>query len=400
MRQSKGIYRHPTFLSDYNYKVDWITTTKKELEIKDKVITTLLSPLKNEKVNTLLLSGGHGVGKTFFSLQAASIAKEFFSCEGRDYHYCRVNCHSNNTYHRIFREIARELGFGDVWSSEQTLAKLREKIAGEEHFNVILDEAEMVVPGGRNKKTIDHVLADLYELNLEEGGSIVLTCISNDLDFSERLSTKTLNKYNPIYIVVDPPNMKTLDDILRYRMERAFINPQIMQDESYELVKAYTAREGYNVKYALNLISKAADECMNSKSATITPEHVRKAREMMGSYSFDSIVWNQLNDQDRIVLYSIAYVVRHGSGYQKFSNLPASRVFTGEVYDVYCKACKKSDVDALSLRRFGDRLKKIGSLGLAHLSSSGEGIRGNTTVIELMVDCNEVIRVLGNSTSG
>jgi len=100
-----------------------------------------------------------------------------------------------------------------------------------------------------------------------------------------------------------------------------------------------------------------------------------------------------LPEQQQIVLYAIAYLTKN----KKFSVhlLDEGDVLSsGSIYNEYFKITKALNKNPVSTKWFKQYLDELDLYGLIATTTSGKGVRGNTTLVKLGFDANITYDVL------
>jgi len=395
----KGPYKDPRYFDDTFYDVEWMTTSSEEKVLQKQLLDSLLLPLKNQKPEMILLTGVHGIGKSFFAHKAAEIARMAYDGQGRELEVVVVDCKTFSTHYDIMSYLHRRLGVGHDWNPKTVVDGLREKVESGKCYNIILDDLDCVRVGGRFKdKTVDNVVSDLWGVNHgDTEGALVLTCTTNDIQFEGRLTSKTAAKIDMRKILVRRPAPEAMEAILSERIDKGLINPHKYKANADNMVN-YTVSialsEGDCVRSMLRIAKKAIDHSA-AEGTGVAKKHVLSARDQVRGEMYHSVLRCELEEHEKLTITAIAYLMTHGSGYQKLSDLSAEVVFTGEAYEAYQKLCKRNNQTPRTLQMFGRYLKRLEECGLVKLSISGMGVRGTTTLIRMQIDCNIVLKILG-----
>ena len=89
---------------------------------------------------------------------------------------------------------------------------------------------------------------------------------------------RDLSSFHPVDVAFAPYDASQLRDILEYRVEQAFY-PSALSDEVTPLCAALAAQRNGDARYALDLLSIAADLCEEGRT-TVTEEDVRHAERL------------------------------------------------------------------------------------------------------------------------
>ena len=123
-------------------------------------------------------------------------------------------------------------------------------------------------------------------------------------------------------------------------------------------------------------------------------DDVKKARTKVEEDVVFEMV-KSLPENQQIVLYAIADMLLKGGQYKRLGEPVAEDVvFSGEVYDHYQRVCKSVSRNTRTMRWFREYLNELEVLGLITLKTSGKGVRGNTTLIKLGRNPDEIKHIV------
>ena len=233
------------------------------------------------------------------------------------------------------------LGFEEVWDS-------LEKVIKEGMTVAVLDEVDkMLVRDGERL---------LYRLSRHPGVSIV--AISNNLGVLSLIrDVRVSSSFIPRKIFFPPYNARQLENILQHRAEQAF-HEGVLRDGVVSLCAALAAKKNGDARYALNLLSAAADVAIRRGSEEVTEEDVRIAEgEIEREFIRQSI--ERLSESQRILLYCVL----DGGGCESPTN----------IYRKFNYVAKQIGARTLSQRRLSDLLKELEFLGFVDIVRKGRG---------------------------
>ncbi len=233
------------------------------------------------------------------------------------------------------------LGFVEVWDSLERVIKEGMTIA-------VLDEVDkMLMRDGERL---------LYHLSRHPSVSIV--AISNNLGVLSLIQdVRVSSSFIPRKIFFPPYNTSQLENILRHRAEQAFYDG-VLRGGVIPFCAALAAKRNGDARYALNLLSAAADVAIRKGSEEVTEEDVRIAEgEIEREFIRQSI--ERLSESQRILLYC---VLDSGDG-----KSPT------DIYQKFNSFAKRIGAKTLSQRRLSDLLKDLERLGLVDIVRRGRG---------------------------
>lgn len=271
--ETRGVFENPDALKP--------SYTPSELQHRDeqveKTASVLVSALRSETPSNILMYGRKGTGKT---AAARYVGRELESAGRRfdvdcDVEY--IDCVEVDTRYRVLTRLARRLGRDDVpeigWPTDRVYDALVDGVESHGSVVVVLDEVDRLV-----EKSGDRALYSLSRMNRDlDGARVSLICVSDDAGFTETVDPRVRSSLGEETVYFPPYTAEQLRDILRRRVETAFVNGMV-SDEVVPACAAFAAREGGDAGYAVVLL-RAAGEIARSEMRTVTREDVRIARD-------------------------------------------------------------------------------------------------------------------------
>jgi len=232
---------------------------------------------------------------------------------------------------------------------------------------VVLDEIDAIV-----KNRGDILLYELTRINDNLNLSRVsLVGISNDLRFKELLDPRVLSTLSEEEIVFKPYNADEIQDILMDRAKLAF-HDKVLSDGALRLCSALAAAEHGDARRALDLLRVAGELAEREGAGTIIEEHVRKAEKRIEHDRIGEAIKN-LPTHSKVVLLSV-YLL---------SRADVRHSVTGDIYNVYCELCEKSEIVPLTQRRVSGLINELDVIGLLNTRVVSLGRYGRTKKIHL-----------------
>ncbi len=354
-------------------------------------IVQLLSPaLKNKKPNNLFIYGKTGTGKTSSIKRVMEKFGSGASAAIMDYMNCRVYNSRYRIMQKILKPFIPELeksGFGLPFLYE----KLIEILQGGKQLIVVLDEIDMI-------KDLDDLIYTLTRINDEvKTGGLTIIGISNRLSFKDSLDPRSRSSLSEADMVFPPYTSEQLQGILSARIEQGF-NSSTVEHSAINLIAALTAQESGDARYALKLLFNAGEIASKSGKGKIDDDAVQAARKKV-EIDLAAETIHTLPENHQLTLYAIALLSNKGSTYTRLHDDEDHFLFSGEVYDEYVKACRQFRKRPRSLRWYKEYLNELEMLGLISTSRSSKGIRGQTTLIRLGGQPNDILEILKKSLS-
>ena len=340
-------------------------------------VAKILAPaLRLERPSNLFIYGKTGSGKTLSVKHVLNSMNEIAQKNNLPLKAIYTNCKLKrvaDTEYRLLSQLVKEFGknipatglptdevyntFYDLLDQEKRLVLL------------VLDEVDQLT-----KKIGDEVLYNLTRINAEmKNSQICLIGISNNLVFAENLDPRVKSSLSEEEIVFPPYNALQIQDILRKRASKAFIDGAI-ELGVIEKCSAYSAREHGDARRAIDLLRVAGEVAERNGSKTISLFFLDEAEKKVES---DKVIQGVMNQprQFHNVLYSILLIAPQ-----------RNKFFTGEIYEVYKNVCKKSKSNVLTQRRISDILAEFDMLGIVNAKIISKGRYGRTREISLSVE--------------
>jgi cell division control protein 6 len=351
------------------------TYTPSELPHRNEQINGLASilvpALRGETPSNVLIYGKTGTGKTAV---AKYVGKELEEASFGDMK-CTViyiNCEVVDTQYRILAHLARHFDKEipmTGWPTDQVYAEFRNAVDEDKQVVVImLDEVDKLVRKG------DDVLYNLSRINSDLLRSKVsIIGISNDLKFTEFLDPRIKSSLGEDEIIFPPYNAEQIRDILEQRAKLSF-SPGVLQESVIPLCAAFAAQEHGDARKALDLLRISGELAERARSAIVSEEHVRSAREKIEQDRVEEVI-KTLPTQSKLVLYSIVLLEEQGT----------RNITTSVVYNMYKQLCPLVETDYLTHRRITDLIAELDMLGILHTIVISKGRYGRTKEITLSV---------------
>lgn len=357
----------------------------REKQIKE-IVSIMGLALEGKKPGNLFIYGKVGTGKTctikHVSSQLAEYAKK--SCAGVESAY--VNCRNHNTKYKAIMKCVREfypnqdfLGYSAAFVYEK-IVEYAEK--NKKHLVIILDEIDKT-------KDLDELVYALTRANDElQDGSISLVGVSNNLLFKERLDARTKSSLCEQEIVFPPYNAEELKEILKQRTLLAF-KEKTVSEAAINLAAAIAAQESGDARRAVMLLLRAGEIADKEEKNNVSDEEVKKAKNKVEEEVIIGMA-STLPEQQQLVLYTIACMGLKQKPVPKITGKEEQLLFSGEVYEEYCRIAKKYKESPVSMRWYREYLNELEIYGLILSTQSGAGIRGQARLLKLGFEAKKI----------
>jgi len=340
-------------------------------------VASILAPcLRLERPSNLFIYGKTGTGKT---ISINYIKNELLKRAGEqdipliiEYINCKMKKVADTEY-RILAELIKKLGYhvpSTGLPTDDVYTKFIEIIDQKKQLIiVILDEIDQAV-----KRIDNNFLYNLTRLNSElTKAQISIIGISNDLTFLDNLDPRIKSSLSEEEIVFSPYDALQLKDILKERADSAFKEGTI-EEGVIEKCAAYAAREHGDARRALDLLRIAGELVERDDKTSISLKYIDIANEKIEKDKIFDVISTQPK-QFQLALLSI----------MQLTDKKLDKIFTGDIYNVYCEFCNKTSTEPLTQRRVGDIIAEFDMLGLINAKVISKGRHGRTREIKLAI---------------
>ena len=362
----------------FSYKPEIILHRDSELE---QVTQSLLPILKKSRPSNLLVYGKPGTGKTLVVRRV--IDKIQTRVEKSNFPIILVysNSKEETTLYGLLVNLGVQLGLNDKELPPTGLAisevfkRILNKIK-KEKFNAIfvIDEidylAQLVMKTGKD------ILYQLTRANerLEDGGTLTLVGISNDLTFKEKLDPRVISSLGEEEVVFTNYDVEQIKKILEERINESFIENSV-EEPAINLIAALAGGEHGDARRAIDLLRVAGELAERHQSDKVTIDHVREATQKIEENKEEKSL-KSFPLHEKLVL--LAIMKSNGSS-------------TGEIYSSYKNLCKIIGKDGLTQRRITQMLSEIELSGIISGRLIHQGIHGRTKKFKLTIS-SEMIK--------
>lgn len=352
-------------------------------------IAGILAPcLKIERPSNIFIYGKTGTGKTLSVKHTTSKIKEVAQKNNIPLKIIYINCKLKkiaDTEYRLIAQLAREFGKAIPPTGLPTdeVYKIFYSVFDEKKQLVllILDEIDQLV-----KKAGDEILYNLTRINEEFLKSqLAIIGISNDPSFVDNLDPRVKSSLSEEDIIFPPYNAIQIKDILNERIKKAFKENSVDQGV-IEKCSALAAREHGDARRALELLRVAGEIAERNNDNKINLKHIDSAEDKIEKECILDIIKTQPK-QSQLTLYSIILL----------SKDKKNNIFTGDLYDLYKKLCKKARLRPLTQRRISDIIAELDMFGIINAKVISKGRYGRTREIFLSTSnssTNTLIKIL------
>jgi archaeal cell division control protein 6 len=352
---------------------DYIPENYLHRESQMEALALCLRPaLKGGKpVNTVVL-GSPATGKT------TAIHKIFQMAENisEDLICAYVNCQLYNTrfnifsqiYQRLFAHLPPETGvpFSRIYG------EIMKKLSNEGKALVVaLDDVNHLF----YSKNANQIFYDILRAHeVFPGVRTGVFAIISDIEFRYMLDKNVNSIFIPREVVFEPYTLKEMIDILKDRVREGFY-AGVLSDKILNQVAdlAYSAGD---LRVGIELLRAVGNSAEADASKTVEEIHLKAAIQELDSTSLQDTI-KSLSDDEREILKIISSLTHDQEN-------PTA----GDLYNLRSK--KKT----LSYASFDRSLKKLEFLRLVDTRFTGKGVKGNSRLVILRFDPEEIERCL------
>ncbi|MEM4326883.1 MAG: AAA family ATPase, partial [Candidatus Diapherotrites archaeon] len=351
----------------------------------ENISKILATTLRGQKADNIFIFGKTGTGKTSVTKHVLKQLLEFTSKHGLLVVGNYVNCRNHNSKYRVLIKLVKDfypeenfLGFSAAFVYEKLVDFARKG----NQLVIVLDEIDKI-------KDLDELVYGLTRANSEiEKGGITIIGISNNLMFKDRLDPRTKSSLCQQEMVFPPYNAEELTEILRQRVSIAF-KPNTVDESAIRLAAAIAAQESGDARTAVMLLLRAG-ELADMKGSIVKDTEVQKAKKQVEEELILNMV-STLPEQQQLVLYAISCLSLTKKPTQKITGEQEEGIlFSGEVYEEYCKISKKLSNNMVSSRWYREYINELEMYGIIYTTNSGKGIKGQTRLIKLGVEPDKI----------
>lgn len=376
----KFLKKEPLFINKKSLQGNYTPKTVPHREDQINQIAGILAPaLRMEKPSNVFIYGKTGTGK---SLCINYVTSNLLLTAERNkiplkiiYLNCKLKRVADTEY-RLMAQLTREFGVevpATGLPTEEIYKLFVNQLDKKKLLLVlILDEIDQLV-----HKTGDEILYTLTRINTElKNSEVTIIGISNDLIFVDNLDPRVKSSLSEEELVFPPYNAIQLQSILKQRAKEAF-RETVLEDGVIEKCAAYAAREHGDARRALELLRVSGEIAERNNDNKIRIKHIDDAEDKIDR---DRVI-EQVNSQPKqfkLTLYSILNVCMNGNG-------NGHPIFTGDIYEIYRKACNDCGLKPLTQRRVSDIIAELDMLGIINARVVSKGRYGRTREIKLAI---------------
>jgi len=334
---------------------------------------------------TTIVYGKTGTGKSLVTRCVSRRAHDEARKHNVSFQHAYVDCSDYQTAAKASREMATELasnlGAGHDIPRVGIAASDYRDIAWEllaeydvDSFVVILDEID--------KLDDDELLRSLSRAR-ESGKSdshIGAMCISNKIEFRERLNERIDSSLQDNELVFDPYDAGQLKEILEHRTD-AF-EDGVLEQGVIPKVAALAAKEHGDARKAIDTLYEAGRLAEKEGTRTVSVEHVDDAVRQVEVNRFEKLV-SGTTPHVKYILHALALLTADNPEQKGFR--------THRIYTLYTKLVERDGNDPLSEDRVYRLLKEQSFLGITESNHTGGGQGGGSYLEHRLLRAPEIV---------
>ncbi len=320
-------------------------------------------------INTVVL-GSPATGKTTAINKIFELVEEnsnkivcvYVNCQ---LHTTRFNIFSQ-IYKKIFGYLPPETGLPFSRIYEEIMRYLQNE---KKSLVIALDDVSYLFYSNNANKIFYDILRAHEEF---KGVKTGIFAILSDIEFRYMLDKNVNSVFIPREIIFEPYNIQEMFDILKDRTNAGFY-PNVLSDDLLYEIAEYASSTG-DLRIGLDLLRVSGNFAETDASKIIEEKHLTDALQNTDSLSLKNTLKN-LSDTDRILLESIV-------------TSDKIDLIAGDLFKIFSKKISPS------YATFDRILNKLEFLRIIDINFTGKGVRGNSRIIILRFDNEEILKYL------
>jgi len=341
---------------------------------------------------TTIIYGKTGTGKSLVTRCVTREAHQEAETNEVLFQHAYVDCSDYQTEAKASREMAR--GLADNLDADIDIPRVGIAAAdyrditwdllddfGVDSFVVILDEID--------KLDDDELLRSISRARESGKASMHVgaICISNKIEFRERLNERIDSSLQDNELVFDPYDAGQLREILDSRVD-AF-EADVLESDVIPKVAALAAKEHGDARKAIDTLYEAGRLAEKQGTETVTTGHVDEAVQRAEVNRFEKLI-EGTTPHVKHILHALALLTVDSPEQETFR--------THRIYTLYSKFAEREGSDPLTEDRIYRLLKEQSFLGVTESNHTGGGqSEGSYLEHRLLRDPEIVTRALNKS---
>jgi len=330
------------FLDTIALDVDYVPGVIKHREQEQHYIATCIKPLLQKRSGkNLLVHGSPGIGKTV----AVKHVLQELGNETDAIETIYVNCWKKETAHKIALEICQQIGFSFIHNKDTTdLFREIAKILNKKAAVIVLDEADKIV----GDEIFYTMMEDIFRKSL--------IFITNEGDWLSKLDKRVRSRIMPDVIEFKPYSHDEVRDILKERVEYAFV-PGVVGGEVIAVIADATFKTG-DIRAGLFLLKEAGEIAEGKSLKKVLLEHAEVAKGKLQNFHIKKPS-TLTEDEQKILSFIQEHVGKTGK----------------QIYDLF------SQDETMSYSSFQRKIKNLEKGKFISLKKVNEGQPGVSTLV-------------------
>ncbi len=341
--------------------------TPPRLPYRENEVNLLVQTLasgSNLMEGLIIMKGEPGIGKT----SVARLSSRRLAALLGNIVVVHINCRTYRTPTSVIQRIASSLmpELPDRGLSYEEMVLILEKILSKkkEDLLVILDEVEYL----RDGDSLVYTLLRLHEGEAPKSPTLVTIArwdppyLMDDAIKSFVITKLLLDKYTP----------EQLKTIVRYRAEEALVEGSYDDDTIGKVVEL--SEHTGNARVSLKILYLAAKLSEEAGLSKITLDMVSEAASRIGVIGITEDALMPLDLHDKLLLLAAA---------KRLSSMDKSWMKMGDLLEEYRLLCEEVGVLPYKYTAVWKRVRGLKNIGFLETKKSGEGMKGQTTLISL-----------------
>lgn len=375
---TQKILVNPEYLSESYIPSRLLFREKEVEEIANHSADFLFSSI----VKNIVVHGPPGVGKTVAVRMLEKTYNEIANEQGISSRAVYVSA-KDLTYRRTLYELAQRLrlnvnlgmSIADIYNSI-----VNHMASSDSTYLLVIDEIDKLRkrPG---EEPVDSLVYSLSRIN-ERAGRIAVSVylVTNNARIVERLSAPSFSSLAPIFIYFRAYNADELYEILRDRVEKAFV-PGSVDDAALRLLSALIKRESRDLRWGFLVLREAATV---STEGRVTEDSIWRAAEIVERNVIRQVI-SGLDVDGLLLLLALATITLEGQ----------ARVDSSSLYFRYKALCDIYDWDPRTMKHVVNYIgAKLESEGLVTRKAVSRGRYGRTHLFHLEEDALTVKNIV------
>jgi len=224
-----------------------------------------------------------------------------------------------------------------------------------------------------HSKNANKIFYDILRAHEEfKGVRTGIFAILSDIEFRYMLDKNVNSVFIPQEIIFEPYTTQEMFDILKDRIKAGFY-PEVISDSILNQIAEYASSAG-DLRIGIDLLRVSGNFAEADASKTIKKPHLMEALKNTDSTSLKSTL-KTLSKEDKILLKTII-------------EFDTDNLIAGDLYRIFSKKT------SASYASFDRKLNKLEFLRLIDTKFTGKGVKGNSRIIILRFNTEEIIKCL------